>query len=76
MAIGPQLKWIKAGLEKKVHLIVLFIVSLLLSFFIANTTNINLTNSHSTNNPLFQQHQRRQPQRSATFINHHQRWHL
>ena len=41
MAIGPQLKWIKAGLEKKVHLIVLFIVSLLLSFFIVKNLEVN-----------------------------------
>jgi cytochrome c-type biogenesis protein CcmF len=29
MAIGPQLKWIKSGLEEKLHLVVLFIISLL-----------------------------------------------
>ncbi len=41
MAIGPQLKWIKSRLEKKVHLLVLFIISLLVSFFIVRNLDIN-----------------------------------
>ena len=41
MAIGPQLKWIKAGLEGKLHLVVLFIISLLISFFIVKNLEIN-----------------------------------
>jgi cytochrome c-type biogenesis protein CcmF len=41
MAIGPQLKWIKARLEKKVHLVVLFIISLLISFFIVKRLEVN-----------------------------------
>ena len=41
MAIGPQLKWIKAGLEKKLHLVGLFIISLLISFFIVRNLDIN-----------------------------------
>ena len=41
MAIGPQLKWIKAGLEEKVNLVVLFIISLLISFFIVKNLEIN-----------------------------------
>ena len=41
MAIGPQLKWIKSGLEKKLHLVVLFIISLLISFFIVKNLEIN-----------------------------------
>ena len=42
MAIGPQLKWIKSRLEKKIHLVVLFIISLLISFFIVKNLDINL----------------------------------
>ena len=41
MAIGPQLKWIKSGLKKKLHLVVLFIISLLVSFFIIKNLEIN-----------------------------------
>ena len=41
MAIGPQLKWIKSGLEGKVYLAVIFIISLLISFFIVKNTNTN-----------------------------------
>ena len=41
MALGPQLKWIKSRLEKKVHLIVLFVISLLVSFFIVKNLDIN-----------------------------------
>tara|TARA_Y100000389_G_scaffold192089_1_gene219155 strand:- start:1368 stop:2168 length:801 start_codon:yes stop_codon:yes gene_type:complete len=41
MAIGPQLKWIKSGIKKKLHLVVLFIVSLLISFFIVKSLKIN-----------------------------------
>ena len=41
MAIGPQLKWIKSGLKKKLHLVVLFIISLLVSFLISKNLEIN-----------------------------------
>ena len=41
MAIGPQLKWIKNGLEEKLHLVVLFIISLLVSFFIVKSLEID-----------------------------------
>jgi cytochrome c-type biogenesis protein CcmF len=41
MAIGPQLKWIKSGLEKKLYFVVLFIISLLISFFIVKSLDIN-----------------------------------
>ncbi|MDB9746515.1 heme lyase CcmF/NrfE family subunit [Candidatus Pelagibacter sp.] len=41
MAIGPQLKWIKAGLEEKLHLLVLFIISLLISFLIVKNLEID-----------------------------------
>ncbi len=34
MAIGPQLKWIKSELKDKLNLFILFIISLLISFFI------------------------------------------
>ena len=34
MAIGPQLKWIKSQLNEKLNLLILFIISLLVSFFI------------------------------------------
>ena len=46
MAIGPQLKWIKTGIEKKLHLVVLFVISLLISFFIVKNLEIEfLVNS-------------------------------
>ena len=41
MAIGPQLKWIKSRLEKKLHLVILFIISLLIAFFIVKNLEIN-----------------------------------
>tara|TARA_Y100000816_G_scaffold63906_1_gene42262 strand:- start:512 stop:1174 length:663 start_codon:yes stop_codon:yes gene_type:complete len=41
MALGPQLKWIKSRLEKKVSLIVLFVISFLVSFFIVKNLDIN-----------------------------------
>ena len=41
MAIGPQLKWIKSGLEEKLYLIIFFIISLFLSFFIVKNLNNN-----------------------------------
>ena len=41
MAIGPQLKWIKSRLEKKAHLITLFVISLLVSYFIVKSLDIN-----------------------------------
>jgi cytochrome c-type biogenesis protein CcmF len=34
MAIGPKLKWIKSNLEGKLHLIILLVISILLSFLI------------------------------------------
>ncbi len=41
MAIGPQLKWIKTNFKDKAYLFFLFIVSLLISFFIIKSLNIN-----------------------------------
>jgi len=41
MAIGPQLKWIKAGLNNKSHLLILFVISLLISFLIVDSLKIN-----------------------------------
>ena len=41
MAIGSQLKWIKSGLEEKLYLIIFFIISLLISFFIAKNLDSN-----------------------------------
>ena len=41
MAIGPQLKWIKSGLEEKLHLVVLFVISLLISFLIVKNLDVN-----------------------------------
>jgi len=41
MALGPQLKWIKSRIEKKLHLVVLFIISLSISFFIVKNLEIN-----------------------------------
>ena len=41
MAIGPQLKWIKAELQNKIYLVVIFIISLLISFFIFKNLEIN-----------------------------------
>jgi cytochrome c-type biogenesis protein CcmF len=41
MAIGPQLRWIKSGLEGKLYLAIFFIISLLISFFIVKNTNTN-----------------------------------
>ncbi len=41
MAIGPQLRWIKTRLEKKLNLILLFVISLLVSFFIIRNLDIN-----------------------------------
>ncbi len=34
MAIGPQLKWIKSELEKKLYLLIIFLISIILSYFI------------------------------------------
>ncbi len=41
MAVGPQLKWIKSELNKKLYLIIFFIISLLISFFIVKNLNDN-----------------------------------
>jgi cytochrome c-type biogenesis protein CcmF len=41
MAIGPQLKWIKAELIDKIYLVALFIISLLISFFIFKNLEVN-----------------------------------
>ena len=41
MAIGPQLKWIKSGLEEKLYLIIFFVISLLISFFIVKNLDNN-----------------------------------
>ena len=41
MAIGPKLKWIKSDLENKFYLILFFIISFVLSFFIIKNLDIN-----------------------------------
>ena len=41
MVIGPQLNWIKSGLEKKKYLVLFFFISLLISFFIIKNLKIN-----------------------------------
>ena len=41
MAIGPQLKWIKSELKNKLSLVILFVISILISFFIVKTFNAN-----------------------------------
>ena len=42
MAVGPKLKWIKSNIEDKVYLILLFIISIVLSFLIVKKFNFNL----------------------------------
>ncbi len=42
MAIGPQLKWIKSGIEGKLYLILLFVISVLISFLILKSLSIDL----------------------------------
>ncbi len=34
MTIGPQLKWIRSGLDGKIYLVILFIISILISFLV------------------------------------------
>ena len=41
MAIGPQLKWIKSGLEGKLYNVVFFLISLLISFYIIKNLDNN-----------------------------------
>jgi len=42
MAIGPKLRWIKSNIEDKVYLILLFVISIVLSFLIVKKFNSNL----------------------------------
>ena len=42
MAIGPQLKWIKSDIEGKLYLVVLFILSILISYFILKNLGTHL----------------------------------
>ena len=42
MAVGPKLKWIKSNIEDKVYLILLFAISIVLSFLIVKKFNSNL----------------------------------
>ncbi len=42
MAIGPQLKWIKSEIIGKFYLVVIFIISMLISFLIIKKLNVNL----------------------------------
>ncbi len=42
MAIGPQLKWIKSELEGKLYLIIIFILSILMSFFIVKNLGVKV----------------------------------
>tara|TARA_B100000035_G_scaffold238928_1_gene207223 strand:- start:817 stop:1476 length:660 start_codon:yes stop_codon:yes gene_type:complete len=39
MAIGPRLKWIKSELNKKMYLVILFILSILISYLIIKNLN-------------------------------------
>jgi len=41
MALGSQLKWIKSGLQGKLYLVTLFIISLLMSFLIVKNLDKN-----------------------------------
>ena len=41
MAVGPQLKWIKSKLDQKLNLVIFFIISLLISYFIIKNLNDN-----------------------------------
>jgi len=41
MAIGPKLKWIKSKVEDKVNLIILFLISIVLSFIIVKNFSSN-----------------------------------
>jgi cytochrome c-type biogenesis protein CcmF len=41
MAIGPKLKWIKSKVENKVNLIIIFVISILLSFIIVKNFSSN-----------------------------------
>ena len=42
MAVGPKLKWVKSNIEDKVYLILLFTISVVLSFLIVKKFNSNL----------------------------------
>ena len=42
MALGPKLKWIKSKIEKKISLLVFFIISVVLTLIILKNININL----------------------------------
>ena len=42
MAVGPKLKWIKSNIEDKIYLILLFTISIVLSFLIVKKFNSNL----------------------------------
>ena len=41
MAIGPRLKWIKSELDEKMGLVILFILSILISYFILKNLSAN-----------------------------------
>ncbi len=41
MAIGPRLKWIKSDIDGKMFLIMIFILSILISYFILKSLNLN-----------------------------------
>ena len=42
MAIGPQLKWMKSGLHSKFYLLILFALSILISFLILKILDANI----------------------------------
>ena len=42
MAVGPKLKWVKSNIEDKAYLILLFTISVVLSFLIVKKFNSNL----------------------------------
>ena len=41
MAIGPRLKWIKSKLDEKMNLVIFFVLSIIISFLILKSLNVN-----------------------------------
>jgi cytochrome c-type biogenesis protein CcmF len=42
MSLGPRLKWIKSKMENKFYMLIFFVISILLSFFILNELSLGL----------------------------------
>ncbi len=42
MAVGPRLKWVKSEIQRKLNLVIFFIISILISFFIVKNFNTNI----------------------------------